>query len=179
MWAGANVEQVKAVWAQELGALRPEQIKLGVDACRARRFPPTLPEFLELCRPTADMLGIPHFEAAYREALDLVCKRKRQDECSHPVVWHALAEAGQIGMMRDEDARKVYRSCYDQTVRMAINGQPLREIPKALPAPEAATRAPLSPEERARIAEEALARLRSIGINVGAAARQIPPEAPA
>lgn len=42
----------KATWGQELAgfASQPERIHRALEACRHRRMPPTLPEFLDLCR---------------------------------------------------------------------------------------------------------------------------------
>lgn len=42
----------KATWASELGgfAEQPERIQRAIEACRHRPLPPTLPEFLDLCR---------------------------------------------------------------------------------------------------------------------------------
>lgn len=42
----------KATWADELGGFvqAPERIARALEACRHRPLPPTLPEFLELCR---------------------------------------------------------------------------------------------------------------------------------
>lgn len=42
----------KATWCAELGGFtdQPERIQRAIEACRHRSLPPTLPEFLELCR---------------------------------------------------------------------------------------------------------------------------------
>lgn len=42
----------KATWAQELGgfAEQPERIQRALESCRSKSLPPTLPEFVELCR---------------------------------------------------------------------------------------------------------------------------------
>lgn len=48
-------ERVKATWAEELAgfAAIPDAIKAALDAQKASMFPPTLPEFLQLCRDAA------------------------------------------------------------------------------------------------------------------------------
>lgn len=171
MWSGSNVESVKRVWATELGKVSPEQIAMAMDACKRRRFPPTLPEFLELCRPTAESLGIPPMPVAYREAIDLACARKRQSDVSHPVVWHAYCEAGNLGHMADDKGYDRFKHCYQVAVDMAIKGEPLREIPKALPKPEDVT-PPQSPEERKAAADAAMARLREMGFDIRGIGRQ-------
>lgn len=47
-----GVMLAKATWAQELGgfAEKPERIAKALECCRNRNLPPTLPEFLQLCR---------------------------------------------------------------------------------------------------------------------------------
>ena len=55
MWRGTDLENVKRTWAEKLGgfAQRPEIIKAALDACDDRPWPPTLPEFLGICREAA------------------------------------------------------------------------------------------------------------------------------
>ena len=42
----------KATWAMELGGFsdQPERIARALESCRHRNMPPTLPEFIDLCR---------------------------------------------------------------------------------------------------------------------------------
>ncbi|MDR2209375.1 MAG: hypothetical protein LBE22_10455 [Azoarcus sp.] len=46
----------KATWAKELAGFadQPKRISVALDACRHRPLPPTLPEFIELCRQAPD-----------------------------------------------------------------------------------------------------------------------------
>lgn len=50
MWRGANIEEVQKAWAVEMHKLANAQLKAGVDSLTALPKPPTLPEFLNLCR---------------------------------------------------------------------------------------------------------------------------------
>lgn len=50
MWAGADVLEVQKAWAIELGKLSREQLKAGSESLSALPKPPTLPEFVALCR---------------------------------------------------------------------------------------------------------------------------------
>ena len=47
MWAGADLDEVKAVWAQALGRFEPATIGAGIQALidSASQWPPNLPEF--------------------------------------------------------------------------------------------------------------------------------------
>lgn len=61
-WRGVDASQVKAVWAKELGRYNPAQIKRGIASLEQCRFPPTLPEFIALCKqsvPQAHLLKLP------------------------------------------------------------------------------------------------------------------------
>ena len=43
-WKGCDIRNVKAVWAETLGALSREELAAGVSGCMGREWPPTLPE---------------------------------------------------------------------------------------------------------------------------------------
>lgn len=54
-WVDVGMLNAKATWAGELAgfASRPEVLGRALEACRTLKFPPTLPEFLRLCREEA------------------------------------------------------------------------------------------------------------------------------
>ncbi len=61
-WHGVDAAEMKAAWAQKLGGLTPQQIKRGLDGLEQSKFPPTLPEFIALCRravPEAHVQKLP------------------------------------------------------------------------------------------------------------------------
>lgn len=58
MWRGSDIARVKQTWREALSGFRVGEVKAGLLACRARPWPPTLPEFLLLCRPPADVEGM-------------------------------------------------------------------------------------------------------------------------
>lgn len=51
-WEGADMASVKAIWAEDLAGCTAEQIRAGIDALTGA-FPPSLPEFAQLCRGIA------------------------------------------------------------------------------------------------------------------------------
>lgn len=56
MWSGVDAAQVKSVWVCGLGGLTGEEIAKGLELCiTTKPFPPTMPEFRNLCRPVLDM----------------------------------------------------------------------------------------------------------------------------
>lgn len=59
LWRGTDAVEVKALWASKLAGFYqiPGCIKAALDACDDRPWPPTLPEFLGLCRDAARRNG--------------------------------------------------------------------------------------------------------------------------
>ncbi len=55
-WAGIALDDVKAIWAQDLARFDADTLRKALDHCKAHnRFPPSCPEFVGLClamRPT-------------------------------------------------------------------------------------------------------------------------------
>ncbi len=90
MWEGHRVEAVKAIWREDLAELEPYEISVGVNACKTRDWPPTLPEFIKLCRPTLDA------KAAWIEAVEQMRLRVSGggDRWSSPRVYWAAAKIG-------------------------------------------------------------------------------------
>ncbi|MBT2789174.1 hypothetical protein [Paraburkholderia strydomiana] len=50
MWRGVNTEDLKHAWSQRLHGVSPEALRAGLEALEGVAHPPTLPEFLALCR---------------------------------------------------------------------------------------------------------------------------------
>ncbi len=55
MWVDADMAEVKAVWAEQLGRFEPASISAALQRLidSGNQWPPTLPEFVELCRQSA------------------------------------------------------------------------------------------------------------------------------
>jgi hypothetical protein len=50
MWRGSKIDEVQKAWAIELFKLSREQLKAGSESMTALPKPPTLPEFIALCK---------------------------------------------------------------------------------------------------------------------------------
>lgn len=63
-WKGCDLANVKATWAEELAGYcdNPEAIGYALRALAGAKFPPTLPEFIEVCRnaPAKEVPAIPY-----------------------------------------------------------------------------------------------------------------------
>ena len=93
MWAGVELSVVKSVWADDLSAMTTDEIARGVEACKSTKFPPTLPEFVSMCRPPIDP------GSAFNEAANQMVKRDQGcDVWSHPAVFFAAVTIGAFDM---------------------------------------------------------------------------------
>lgn len=66
MWVDAGMDEVKAVWAEQLGRFEAASIAGALQRLvdGGSQWPPTLPEFVELCRQSAlDRKAAQRFEA--------------------------------------------------------------------------------------------------------------------
>lgn len=80
MWKHSNLSLVMQSWANALSGYKVGEVKAGLLACREKPWPPTLPEFLMLCRPSPDM------EKAFADAQEQVSKRAFGED-----VWYDKA----------------------------------------------------------------------------------------
>lgn len=56
MWGDVPIAEVKAAWAADLGRFSGDQLRKALDHCKSQcKFPPTLPEFVGLCRSFAEI----------------------------------------------------------------------------------------------------------------------------
>lgn len=89
-WQGQNLQVVMQIWQSKMSELTDLELRRGFKALEGREWPPSLPEFLNLCRPTPDPV------AAYHEALAGLQARKRGEigEWSHPAIYWAAVKIG-------------------------------------------------------------------------------------
>lgn len=94
LWRGTDLQSVRRLWGTELAALSRDDLKAGVEALRTRPFPPTLPEFISLCRPPVNV------DAALYEAVEQLRARKEQaDVWSDPAIFWAAVKVGEFEML--------------------------------------------------------------------------------
>lgn len=97
LWRSADIADVKAMWARKLAGFEstPHIFRSALDALDDRPFPPTLPEFLSLCREAAKRCGtstpllphkIDHARAAeFAEKLKAIVSNENRG--SDPIFW--------------------------------------------------------------------------------------------
>lgn len=89
-WSGIPLSDVMRHWAKKLKPLSRDELTIGWTSLETLAWPPTLPEFIKLCRPVVDPV------VAFHEALEQGGRRERgeQDEWSSPAVYWAWRKIG-------------------------------------------------------------------------------------
>lgn len=165
---------IKAFIVAEINTI--EQIRFGIERCRTlgRPFAPSVGEFIAMCMPTPEMLGIPSHDKAFREALvNAHPSRFGNRVWSHQAVRHAAlqCEMHNLGDLIPEKASKVFDRAYDITIRLLMQGKPLEDIAIGIGHDSQKTELELA-EEYASQRQARLLELQSIP-STGAAAREL------
>ncbi len=117
----ANPEKFQSVWAEELGDLTMQEIRRGVDACKVQfpDFPPALPRFAQLCRPSIDP------ENAHTEAVEQMRLRDEgKDSWSHPsVFWAAVGFGRDLQIYTYGQIKKRWDAAHAVAVRRVRDGE--------------------------------------------------------
>ena len=154
-WRGTDASVVKRVWAEALGTYSATEIKLGVDSLNGCKWPPTLPEFLLLCRPEIDP-KTEWIEAC--EQMRIRLEGKQADRWSRTEVYWAAVKIG------DYDLRSLGWDAIKTRWIAALSTARTDAIPEyhvQLPQPGQTT----------ITREEAEIRVRELGVTVGGEAK--------
>lgn len=139
-------ERVMRTWAEDLADLSRDELVRGMTACKDRKFPPTLPEFREMCRPPIDA------EAAYSEAVEQMRHRERgEDRWSHPAIFWAAANVGSFDLRNGTWGS--LKSRWTKALQSELDKGHWPEIPPRVP--ELPYRPTAEDQERARQAARA------------------------
>jgi hypothetical protein len=123
MWAGLDPEAVKAEWAEALGGFTGTEILVGLNSARSLTWPPTLGEFMALCRPE------PPYEALFIAAQ----LGHRNDPVSY---WAARAYGTyELRVATWPKARARWIECVDQVLKSHTLPPVPDQDALALPAP--------------------------------------------
>lgn len=125
---GIERERVKQAWGEELADYLPDEIATGLHACRSRTWPPTLPEFLLLCRPLNDP------RADWAEACEQMALRLRDGSdiwSRSQVYWAAVAiGAHDLHTLAYDQAKARWQRALDNA-----KSAPIPPVHAALPEP--------------------------------------------
>ncbi len=137
-WAGIDPADLQTEWAEMLAGYTGEELGRGLDACRTRTFPPTLPEYMTLCRPPVQL------ESAFHEAIQGLIARRRGErgEWSHPAIYHAACKVGTHDMLNGN--YQALRGRWEKALTDLLLDRSIEPVPEplqALPAPEPMSKA--------------------------------------
>lgn len=100
MWTGQHAADVKASWASELSGYSADEIRCGLEGLRKANptWPPTLFEFMELCRPVTPQLEP---ETAFVAAVHAIYHRKegRMGNWPSKAVYWAMVDVGEFDVL--------------------------------------------------------------------------------
>ena len=131
MWDGLERQDVISFWHSKLDGYSQEEFIRGVKSVEKQEYPPSLPQFLNLCRPPIDPIK------AYFEAVQGVRDRRdgKRGNWSHPAIFWAAA-----GMSFDliNKPQSAVESQWKQRLSEELSKtswQPIPEIAQRLPEP--------------------------------------------
>lgn len=132
-WQGIDPNMLQNEWAEQLAGFTGDELARGLAACRERPFPPTLPEFMVLCRPPIRP------EVAFHEAVHCLGQRRRGErgDWTHPAIFHAAVKVGQHDVMNASYSQ--IRTRWDKTLSDELakgDWDPIPEAHVALPEPK-------------------------------------------
>src|SRR5690606_24570940 len=129
----AKLRAAKATWMRMELARVPRALfelalrRIGTDyqPGRERKSLPSLGDFLALCRPRPEALGLPSMDMAYREAVSHALNARHR--WSHPAVKIAATATGTHDLRtadgwRAEQLRRAFEGHYEQLVRQVACG---------------------------------------------------------
>lgn len=130
------LREAERLWAAEFirHGLTSRMLAIGTQkAITKPGFCPDLPEFIALCRPTAEDTGLPPVIEAYAEA----CRNSypgAEVRWSHQAVYHAAQQVGmyELRSLDQKTSQPMFEHAYQETVTAILNGEQLPEIPKAI-----------------------------------------------
>lgn len=140
MWGSVDAGEMKSTWADALAGLTGVEIRAGLDACKTQKWPPTLPEFLLLCRPqpSADP------ETAFYIAADQMVRRHAGQPEQWPSprhFWAAQRVGGDMQHLSWRDLAGRWRAAWEQAAADVSRPIPAAAPPEqSLPAPGRTTR---------------------------------------
>lgn len=119
----------------ENGVDSEDKLALGLKQARADRssWLPSVGQFVEWCKPTAESLGLPDVRSAYIEA----AHHQAGDVWSNPAVYFAC-KGWLFDLQRYSEhvGFKIFKQKYDFVLEKMINGEEFEGVPCALPSPD-------------------------------------------
>lgn len=133
MWQGQDKVKVMSFWYSKLSEFGRDEFTRGVKALDKQDYPPTLPQFIKLCRPDIDA------NVAYFEAVKGMRERSRGEKgtWSHPAIfWTAASMTFDLLNASYQQIEKRWKAELAKQLEKSAWAE-IPEAHKALPAAEA------------------------------------------
>jgi len=147
-WEGVSKAELALRWARALADVAPQEISTGLAACMLRPWPPTLPEFVMLCRPWMEP------EIAFQQAVKGMMARQqgKRGYWAHPAIYWAALRIGSHDILAGNwQTLKIRWEAAFRHLLAQTNLHPVPAPAQALPAPGASA---LSKDEAHRLAAQ-------------------------
>jgi hypothetical protein len=146
IWTSTYHDEAIKIWGATFTrrGLNRDDLRRGLSKCldRGEKFPPNLPEFLELCRMTKADLNLPSFEEAFCEATNGRGKFHYQQNGywrwasqTHLAIYHAVRNIPDLfsfDHLPETEARRVFKTAWQQVINQLLAGKPLEPIPTVI-----------------------------------------------
>jgi hypothetical protein len=146
LWTSTYDDEAMIIWEAALAKrhLIREDLRRGISKCvdRGDKFPPNLPEFIQLCRITEADLNLPSFEEAFHEATVTRGKFHYQPNGywqwahqTHLAIYHAVRNIPDLfsfDHLPEMEARRVFKTAWQQVIDQLLAGKPLEPIPTVI-----------------------------------------------
>lgn len=133
-WTSVHGEtDEQGIWGKCLAGITGQQIAIGMQACATRtgdeaKWPPSAPEFREMCMAGVSALGIPDVALAWREAVNASTDPTTW-RFSHPIVqeaarltdWYSIRH----GVPKAETVQNRFNKRYAELTAKLSRGEPL------------------------------------------------------
>lgn len=145
-------QELLSSWLGAVSDIPDENLKMGAKKARdigATYF--TLPVFIELCKISAEDMGLPSPEIAYHEAC--TARDIRTHKWSSPAAYHAGADTGWFDLRNNiADNKKRFFQNYEKRMQQVLSGK-MAEVPRHELLPETINRKLSKEESRERLAK--------------------------
>lgn len=139
-WTGGYGVDPSKAWSEGLQNVDPRQIRHGVDKCVSKglAWPPSLPQFMDLCKYDAADICAPSMEEAYQEACNLGKDILRKSttgpmmtvgkEWTHAAIYHAYTSIdGWQFIDNEKQKRSIFETKYNQIIDRIVSGEQLEK----------------------------------------------------
>lgn len=133
--------KAKKTWIKAFvlaGIRKIEQLQHGINHCYLLESPFVCSpgQFIAWCKPTAEELGFPSFEEAYRISIKIneqFSDYKHPDDRVQSVIKHAISQLGTASYraMTEDKSRVAFKTNYDVAIKQFLDGE-LKIIPKSI-----------------------------------------------